>query len=167
LLSLLHLAATQNLTHSRAGTTHKPQVPLPVLPLAYLDLSAFVADADCRAGMYQVPPVSAAALAKAAADDAAAAEAAAADAAEAAAAAAATAAEANSDASLTDTEDEEDEDEAADGYDFISPQDQAAMGAVLRRRTGAADVGGRHDAQQQHHHYHSGSKNPNLDKWKK
>lgn len=53
------------------------QVLLPCLPGAMLDMSAFVADADYRAGMCGVPPVDAAALKVAAADDAAAAAAAA------------------------------------------------------------------------------------------
>lgn len=46
------------------------QVPLPCLPGSCLDLSGFLADADCRAGMYQVPPVSTAAAQAAALDDA-------------------------------------------------------------------------------------------------
>jgi hypothetical protein len=44
------------------------QVPLRCFPAASLTLSAFVADADIRAGMYQVPPVSAEAEASAVAD---------------------------------------------------------------------------------------------------
>jgi hypothetical protein len=34
------------------------QVPLPKLPMSHLDLSAFLADADARASMYKLPPVS-------------------------------------------------------------------------------------------------------------
>ncbi len=46
----------QNLTQPHS--THPRQVPLPGLPDSFLDLSAFLADADCRAGMYQVPALS-------------------------------------------------------------------------------------------------------------
>lgn len=91
--------------------------------MASLGLSAFLADADCRAGMYQVPPVSAGALAAAAADDAAAAAAAAAEAEAAAEAAAVAAAAADSDASLTDSDSTPDIPPAAGdspiGYDYV------------------------------------------------
>jgi hypothetical protein len=53
--------------HVLTGTTPPPkeasqpaslQVPLPKLPKSHLDLSAFLADADARASVYQLPPVS-------------------------------------------------------------------------------------------------------------
>lgn len=106
------------------------QVPLPVLPMASLGLSAFLADADCRAGMYQVPPVSAGALAAAAADDAAAAAAAAAEAEAAAEAAAVAAAAADSDTSLTDSDSTSDIPPAAGdiAYDYVLMGGKGAAG---------------------------------------
>eukprot|EP00879_Flechtneria_rotunda_P021224 GHRR01022357.1.p1 GENE.GHRR01022357.1~~GHRR01022357.1.p1 ORF type:complete len:1088 (+),score=434.44 GHRR01022357.1:237-3500(+) len=52
------------------------QVPLPCLPGSYLDLAAFVADADCRAGMCCLPPMAHTAVAASTTDAAAAAAAA-------------------------------------------------------------------------------------------
>jgi hypothetical protein len=150
------------------------------LPMAYVHLSAFLADADCRAGMYQVPPVSAAALASAAADDAAAAAAAAKMAIDLADKAAVAAAAADSDASLTDSEDLQDEHEPAVAFEYVATgagaeQRHSSGGGgggpgVLRRRpvpgsaeaaAEAAAAGGAAGQDKKKH------RKPHLDKWRR